>query len=570
MKMSDYVVDFLVEKNVKHIFGLNGAMIVHIFDSLEKNNNIELICMNHEQAASMAADGYSRVTEDIGVCISTSGPGATNLITGVANAYYDSIPLIVITGQNPRNQLKYPIYPDLRQRGFQEMDVESLYKSISKKVIQIKNKNDIKKVLEEAFFEAKIGRPGPVVIDFPDDLQRAEINIDELESFKPKTSIKYNFKPRNRDIDISKHFIDKSKKPVIIIGSGVRLGKAKKQVLELIEKYNIPFLVTWGGKDIISNKHPLYSGTFGTIPTKYGNLVIQNSDLILALGTRLDMHNTGTDIKDFGRNAIKIIVDVDEQELFKFFNVLPKILCIKADVKEFVEKLLNKNINIKINNDWYKQIKQWIIDNPVCKNEYYNKKQYVNPYVFLKELSKYSRENDIIIPEAGANVCQTFQGYDIKNNQRLITSFNNSPMGTSIPQAIGCSFATNKGDVLAIVGDGGFNLNIQELAVVKKHNLPIKIFVFDNHGYGMMKQTQDDWLNSNYVGSTNKDGLSLPNILEISKAYGIDIETINNHKEINKIKRVLNYKKPMVCIINISPDQRIYPKLLFGRKLDEI
>ncbi len=569
MKLSDYVADFLVKKNIKHTFGITGGVIIHIFDSIGKHPEIENICTQHEQAASMAADAYSRVNDKLGVSIATSGPGAMNLITGTACSYFDSIPSIIITGQAPTSQLREDCKS--RQVGFQETDIVSIFKPITKYAVMITDAKKIKYELEKAFYLAQSGRPGPVLIDIPDDLQRAEINPEELESFVPPNEEK-DLEKLEQEVKQLIEMINNSERPILILGNGIKLAKREKRIKNIIEILDIPFALTWATLDLFPHYHPLSVRDFGVTANRPGNFAVQNADLIISIGSRLDTHETGSDLSKFARQAKRAVIDIDKSELEKYSKRNFKIdLPINANIKDFVE-VFEKNISNVQKKDislWKEKIKYWKQKYPICLPEYYDEKP-INPYVFLDVLSDETNSDEIIIPEAGCNVTWGMQGWKVKSGQNLFTSYNNSPMGYGLPAAIGASFANNKNSVICIVGDGGLQMNIQELATVVKHRLPIKIFVMNNNGYGMIKQTQETWLNNRFFGSSFESGLPEINISEIAKSYGLKTITISTHEELKeKINQVLESREPILCDVKINPNARIYPKLTFGKPIED-
>lgn len=570
MKLSDYITEFLVKQNIKYIFGITGGAIVHIFDSMGKNKDIKYICTQHEQAAAMAADAYSRITKNLGVAIATSGPGATNLLTGVGCSYYDSIPVLMITGQVPTTKLRRE--SQVRQIGFQETDVVDIFKPITKYSVLVDNPKKIRYELEKAIHIAKSGRPGPVLLDIPDDVQRAEINPEELESYIPKTKFIDNEKLESQ-IKECISMIKNAKRPVIVLGYGVKLSKAEEKAIEFVEKLKFPVAPTWGTLDMFSFDNPFNAGLFGVTSPRAGNFAIQNSDLIIALGTRLDTHHTGSPMNTFARNAKKIILDIDKNELEKFQKYGMNIdLSINEDINDFLE-IINPKLDNILKPDvseWINKINEWKKKYPLCLPEYFNEKNSVNAYIFMDIFSKLSKEGEIIITDAGGTLAQTFAGYKPKKNQTLFTAFNNSPMGYSFPAGIGACFANDKKQVICIIGDGGMQMNIQELATIVKHDLPIKIFIFNNYGYGMIKQTQDDWLNSNYEASSIEKGVAVPDFVSIGKAYGLQTEKIFNHQELEeKIKKVLDNPKGVLCEVNLSEKQRVIPMLKAGRPIED-
>lgn len=570
MKLSDYVTDFLIKKNIKHVFGITGGAMVHMFDSIGKNPNIKYICTHHEQAAAMAADGYSRTTKNIGVCMATSGPGATNLLTGVGCSYFDSIPLVIMTGQVPRSQLKGD--SKVRQIGFQETDIISIFKPITKYAVLITDPEQIRYELEKAFYLAKNGRPGPVLLDIPDDVQRAEIEPEKLKPFTPEYELK-NLVEMEDKIDKTIKLIEKAERPIVILGAGVKLGGTERQAKEFIEKLGFPVALTWAAIDVLPQDHALSVRDFGVTANRPGNFAIQNSDLILALGTRLDTHETGNDISTFAREAKRIVVDIDKSELEKYEKRnFPIDVLINSDVREFFEAINRRlyDLRTKDISEWIKKINEWKEKYPICPKRYFESMEQINPYVFLHVLSEKLGSKDIIIPEAGCNVTWAFQGFEIKEGQKLFTAFNYSPMGYGVPASIGACFANDKKSIIAIVGDGGIMMNEHELATIAKHNLPIKIFLMNNQGYGMIQQTQETWLDSRYEASTNEH-FYLPDFIQLAKAHGIEkTEVIRTHEELEeKIKSVLDYNGPVLCDVRIHPKARIYPKLSFGRPIED-
>ncbi|OGW83537.1 MAG: hypothetical protein A2987_03990 [Omnitrophica bacterium RIFCSPLOWO2_01_FULL_45_10] len=570
MKLSDYVAEFLVKQDVKHVFGITGGAIVHLFDSIANNKGLTYVCPQHEQTAAMAADAYSRVTGNLGVAVATSGPGATNLITGVACAHFDSIPTLFITGQVATFRLKRD--SNVRQIGFQEIETVNMFKPITKYAVLVDEPNRIRFELEKAVSIAKSGRGGSCLIDIPDDIQRAQIDPEKLESFIPHKE-KKDFKRLREQIEVCLTLISRAERPVVILGSGVKLGRAQEKARQFIEKLKFPVALTWATLDMFTHDYYLNAGGFGITSPRYGNFTIQNSDLIIALGTRLDTHATGSPLAAFAREAKKIILDIDESELLKFGKYgMKDALLINEDINDFLDIMNKDRGKIKTGDisRWIGRIKDWKRRYPICPRAYYDKEDSIDSYCFMDALSQETSKGDYIITDAGGTLTQTMQGYRMRREQTLFTAFNYSPMGYSLPASIGASFATNKNRVICIIGDGGIQMNIQELATIEKHHLPIKIFVINNQGYGMIKQTQDDWLDSRYEASSMEKGIAVPDFVKIAKAYGIDAEKISNHSEMNRVtRRVLNREGPLLCDVHVSENQRVVPMLKFGRPIED-
>jgi len=571
MKLSDYIAEFLVKEKVMHVFGVTGGCIVHVMDSIGRNKHIEYVCNHHEQASAMAADAYSRITDNLGVAITTSGPGATNLLTGICCSYFDSIPTLSITGQVPTSQLRGK--NKSRQVGFQEIDTVKTFLPNTKYAKLVTRAEDIKYELEKAVYLAKSGRPGPVLIDLPDDIQRAEIEPEKLRGYKSRAEKKCRSE-LERQIDSTYNLLESAKRPVIILGAGIRMSRTYEQTKKAVEKLGIPIALTWGALDLFPENYPLSVRDFGVTANRPGNFTVQNADFILALGTRLDTHMTGSNLNTFARDAKKVVVDIDKAELEKYnARGLPHIEeLINYNLNDFFESFNKRLDSVKMRNieEWTTKVKDWKARYPICLEKYFLEKENVDPYVFFDALSEKCSEGDIIIPEAGCNVTWGMQGFKVKNGQRLFTSFNHSPMGYGIPATIGAAFAKQNCQIIGIIGDGGLMMNEQDLATIAKHNLPVKLFIMNNEGYGMIKQTQEIWLKARHHAST-PDSFFIPNLRKLAEVHGFrKTETIRNHSELKEgIERILNYDGPALCDVKINPSARIYPKLTFGKPIED-
>lgn len=569
MKLSDYVASFLAKQGIKHVFVITGGASAHLIDSIAKTRGIKYICLQHEQANAMAADAYARVSKHLGAAIATSGPGATNMLTGVCCSFYDSIPVLYITGQVSTFRSKKNT--GVRQMGFQETDVTAIFKPITKYAVRIDDPKQIRYELEKAVYIARSGRPGPVLVDIPDNLQRSDVKPGLL---KPFVSKKHENITSGLDMKIDKsiELINCAKRPVVILGWGVYLGRAQKEAIRFIEKSGLLVAPTWAMMYLFPVHHPQLIGTFGTHGTRYGNFAVQNADLILSIGARLDTRQAGSPHSTFARGAKKIVVDIDPYELKKFKKLGMRIdLRIRTDAKDFLERINNKSDRIKGPDisQWKRKITEWKAKFPICQREYFRQHD-VNPYVFVKTFSKETRPNDVIFVDTGCSVAWMMQAFEFKKNQQLFSAFNNTPMGYALPASIGASFALGKKPVICITGDGGLQINIQELATIVRHNLPIKIFLFNNHGYSMIRQTQDQWFHSRYEASTIESGLAFPDFVKVAKAYGYKTVTISRAKEIPEgIKETLSSAKAVFCNIEIRPEHRVIPQVKFGRAIED-
>ena len=567
MNLSDFILQFLEKKKVKEVFLITGGAISFVVDAFSRNKKIKYISVAHEQAAAMMADSYSRLGPNFSCTMVTSGPGATNLITGIACSYFDSIPSMHICGQvnSHEQQDGHSSTKKVRQVGFQETDIVNISKPITKYSYKIKKASEIRYVLEKAYHIATNGRPGPVLIDIPMNLQRIKVDPKKLKSFKIKnkeTKTKYE----NILLKIDNLF-KKSEQPVLILGGGIKYGKAELDLIKFLKKFKIPIVTTWSGVDLIDHNNVNYIGNVGVYGSRAANFTVQNSDLILCLGTRLDTRITGGVPKNFARNAKKIVVDIDKYELEKKRGL--KIdLKIKSHIKTFFQQYIKFKKKIIVRNEWLLKCKDWKLRYPIVLEEYHNQKKNVNPYIFIDQLSKILKDNDVIIADDGGHLTWTLQAFKIKFGQKLFSAFGNSPMGYALPASIGASIARNKQRIICIDGDGSLQINLQELHTMKKLNLPIKIIILNNNGYGIIKQFQELYLGKRFEASGK--GVSNPDFKKISNAFNIKYNLIKNHNDIKKLKKIIYSNIPEIIEVKINDEQKIIPKLQFGNPLEDL
>jgi acetolactate synthase-1/2/3 large subunit len=563
MKLTDYIAEYIA-KIANNVFVGQGGNIIHVLDSLGKRKDIKIIPSQNEQCAAIAADAYSRFNQKkIGVTATTSGPGMLNLMQGIACSFFDSIPTIHFVGAVVTNQLRKN--KRIRQVGFQEMEVVDIVKPITKYAVLLKDKNMIKYELEKMLYYAREGRQGPVLMDLPDDLQRADINPKKLKSFKPPKKLKKKVLFEKKFLNLIKN----SKRPLIVVGHGVNLSNTKKELYKFISKTGIPFSPSWATVDLFTSEDNSNAGTFGVAATRYGNFAIQNADLLISLGCRLNTQITGSNFKSFAPNAKKIVVDIDENE-FKKTSGLKYDLKVNLDLKDFFKTINPKIKNKKNYSKWISKFRLWKLKYPIVQQEYFRQTKKCNPYVFFRSLSEQTGKNDVLIPDASANLIWAMQSFKVKG-QKIFTALNHSPMGYSMPATIGAYLADKTKNVICTIGDGSMQMNIQELATISHFNFPIKIFVINNNGYGLIKQTQDTWLNSRRIGVDSASGLAMPNLIKIAKAYGIKTVVINNHKDMDKkLKVILKSKFPILCDVKVDENQKVIPKLEFGNAIHNL
>jgi len=558
MRVSDRVAELLAEFGIKHVFMVTGGGAMHLNDALGRNKSLEVINMHHEQTCSMAADGYARTNNQMACVNVTTGPGGINAINGVFGAWTDSVPMIVISGQVKRETLNFN-NSKLRQLGDQENNIVSMVKNITKFSYILKNPNYVDDIIPKALKIASTGRPGPVWIDIPIDIQGApyekskQIKLNKLSVPKVK-------KVNQGTVDKVLNLIQNSKRPAVLVGGGIRASGSHKEFLKFINKTDIPVLTAWNAHDVLHDDHKNYAGRPGTVGNRAGNFIAENCDLLIVLGSRLNIRQIGYNYKEFSKKSFKIMVDVDEEELNK--KTLDIDLKINYDLKEFLKEMNNslKILNITEHKKYLAWCKKLNFSFPIFKQEYKNSKK-VNPYYFVNELFNSLKEKDNIVTSDGTAVVTTFQGAILKKDQRLFSNSGSASMGFGLPAAIGSCFANDKKETYCIEGDGSIQMNIQDLATISKHNLPIKIFLLSNDGYHSIRQTQDKYFPDNTVGCGPESGLQFPDFKLISNGYGLKYKQIKTSEKLTEvIKSVIKEKGPVVCEVVIDKNQEFEPK----------
>jgi len=559
VKVLEYLIDTLVDNGVDTFFLVTGGAIVPTVDYIGRKPNVKYYCFQHEQSAAMAAEGYYRTSGKIAAVLSTSGPGAQNLLNGICGCWYESIPCIFITGQVSTYETINSVSTTPRQVGFQETPVVESFKHFTKYATILNDLKSIKSKIEQAYVAATTGRPGPVLLDFPVDIQNSLIE---------KTTDKWEKKDFNivsdkfiqDQIILLNEKIKDSKRPLLLLGHGIRLGGAIDEVKTLVENTKLPFVVSWGGFDVMSHDHPQFIGDIGVYGSRKGNFAIQNCDLLISIGSRLDTRQTGGDLKTFSRESYKVMVDIDGNEVSKDRG-LQIDLPIICDAKRFLNLWIDSSPNSQFTN-WANKYKSVNLENRPLKSDI------LTSYEFLEELNNQLPETCTVIPDEGGHLVWSMQSITPKENQRMFSNFGNSSMGYGLPSAIGATIGSND-PVICIDGDGGFQMNLQELQTVKHYNLPLKIFIMNNDCYGIIKQFQDSYFNSRYIATETQD-YSTPDFVELAKVYGIKAvhATKANYKEI--IRLALQEPGSILVNVIIDREQKLTPKLEFGNPLEDM
>lgn len=560
MKASDFIAHFLNKKGIESVFELSGGMITHILDSLNQKTTIKIITMHHEQAAAFAAEGSGRITGLPGVALATSGPGATNLLTGIGSCFFDSTPAVFITGQVNTHEQKGD--REIRQLGFQETDIVAMAKPITKACFLVNNPDDLEDVFEAAFRIACEGRPGPVLIDIPMDIQRAQIEV-KGELINDRAPIKIS---SDRLLSLVAA-IKSAKRPLILAGRGIKASKTQEYFDLFVKKTNIPVITTLLGLDTIGFEDELRAGFIGSYGNRWANIAFGECDLLIVLGSRLDIRQTGADTK-FIENRIIYHVDCENGEIN---NRVMGCIPILADLKDFFEQFrtIASTEEFLLKEGWLRHIKElktlWPDINELNPTG-------INPNKFMHILSKGSQEAKVYLADVGSHQMWAAQSLELTKGQQFLTSGGMGAMGFSLPAGIGACIALNNQPVVVLVGDGCMQINIQELQTIVRNNLKVKIIVLNNRTLGMIRQFQDSYFESRY--QSTYWGYSAPDFTKVAVAYGIDALTVEESDGLEEAVSWLwteeNKDKPQLLQVIIDPHTNTYPKIAFGRPITEM
>ncbi len=558
MNGADFIAEFLKEKSIKNIFTVTGGACAFIIDAIAKCKNLNYVCFQHEQAAAMAADAVWRIKKTPGVTLVTSGPGATNLITGIACSYFDSIPSLHITGQVNLNESAKLKNLDVRQIGFQETNIVDMVKPITKYSVKIETINSLPEEFNKAYNIATSGRMGPVLLDVP-------MNIQQEKFVKKRINLKSNsYKQEFNYDELSDSIFGKLKKssrPLILFGAGVGLAGIEKKLTDWMKRSNIPFVSSWGGISYFDHRLDNYCGHIGVYGNRGANFIIQNCDYLLVLGSRLDSRQRSSNENSFAPKASIDVIDIDDQELKKFQN--SNYSLFQLDLQYF-PRVLDRIIFKLEKSDWESYIKE-------MKDKYYDKdlsqfasnKDSLSPYSVVKKINSLIHDNAIVVSDCGANLCWVYQIFR-RTQHKLFTAAGHSPMGYTLPAMIGAALSSKEHQVIGFIGDGGFQMNIQELQTIVHYQLNTKIIVLNNFGYGIIKQFQDSYFDSRYEASGK--GYSQPDFRKIANAFNIKYYSIKSISDL-KIKMFENQSAAIVDVF-LDPNTLIEPKIELGHPIN--
>ena len=556
-KVADFIIDYLYNLGINEIFLVYGSANAQLVDSISLHPHMKYVCTMHEQGGGFAAEGYAKVSRKFGVALATSGPGGTNLVTSAANCFYDSVPCLFLTGQIHSDFLRPT--EEIRQIGFQEAAMVDIFKPVTKYAVMVTKPEDVKYELEKALYLMKEGRPGPVLLDLPLNIQKCVIETDDLVGFNHDVQLTYNQSTLIKQIDRYIEDLIRSKRPTILVGNGVKLANAEKDLLELAKVLKIPMFPTWNAVDIVCDNSPYFGGRVGTYGGKGRNFGIQNTDLLLGRGTRLSGRITGGNIKSFAREAKKYIVDVDVPAVQQKLQQVPFDECLLCDAKLFINllktRLRQKRVDFSPKklpdfSGWLDQVIEWKNKyDPVTPNLYKNE-DFVHPYVFTRILSEEMAKDDIILADCGGNIVIFNHAFETKTGQQHITNNGNSPMGFSMAASMGAKLAAPNRRVVAIIGDGGMCMNLQELQTLVNYNVDVKIIIVNNHIYGITQAFQQ----VNFEGrceACGPKGYIPPDFYKVAQAFGVKtIETTGSN--IHDCRYIIKYflEAPGPIILN--------------------
>jgi len=572
IRLADYLFE-VISNYTDRVFLVTGGGAMHLNDAIGRNKKLKYICCHHEQSCSMAAEAYSRVSGKLGIVNVTTGPGGINALNGVFGAWVDSVPMLIISGQVKRETCMstYGLVGKLRQLGDQEADIISMVKGITKYASFVKDPSQIKYEIERAIYLALSGRPGPCWLDIPIDVQSTMIDPEKLSSYNSNHD-ELVLAETDITVDIRAliNRLKNAERPVVYAGHGIHLSKTNQEFIEFIEFLNIPVVPAWNSNDLLPDEHPLYAGRPGIIGNRTGNFTVQNSDLLIVLGSRLNIRLVSYNWNNFAPKAFKVGVDIDEVELNK--PTCRFDLKIVSDLSQFFKLFKKERLNFKPKNNegWLAWCKERLEKYPVCLPEYWNLKENVNPYCFVEELSRHLKEDEVVVCADGTACVVTFQGIKIRKGQRVFHNSGCASMGYDLPASIGAYLGKLDAErIICIAGDGSIMMNLQELETISSNRFPIQIFILNNKGYHSIRQTQHNFFKDNIIGCGTDSGLSFPSFEKIAYAFNFPYFSIKSHQDLkSNLKSIMSAKGAFICEVFLDLHQEFSPKLS-SKKLED-
>jgi acetolactate synthase I/II/III large subunit len=575
MKLSDYVVQFIAQQGVKHVFLVTGGGAMHLNHSLGMETRIQSVCNSHEQASAICAEAYAKATGQLGVCMVTTGPGGTNTVTGVAGAWLDSTPTLFISGQVKRPDRMFdkagrPL--GVRQLGVQEVDIVSIVKPITKYAVTVLDPMEIRYHLEKAIYLAFDGRPGPVWIDIPLDVQASPIEDPSLlRGFQPGELEKMrDTSPLPSEIKRLIQKLNQARRPLLFAGNGIRLARAEKEFEQLRGLLSVPAVATWCAADLVPSSDPLYVGRPGSVAARGANFALQNCDFLLAIGVRLDFAITGYAPQNLARGAYKAVLDIDAAELEKLQPYLQQPIC--ADAKSFLTEMLSQrnSIHLSDHSAWDGRCADWKTRYPVVTEEHRKPAGPVSIFNLAEVIgAEVNPQDRLVVGSSGSAIEIYLLAFPTLHSQRLFHTAGLGAMGFGVPMSIAVALANPGREVVVVDGDGVFMFNIQELETIRRLQLPIKFFVMNNDGYASIRASQKAYFGEAKVGCDKTNGLTVPSVTEVGQAFGLSGTVIKNQENLAAdVRRVLNMRGPVVCDVHVLPDEMRAPRLQSYQRAD--
>jgi acetolactate synthase-1/2/3 large subunit len=564
LKLSDYVMRFVAEQGVRHVFLVPGGGAMHLNESLSRQTDLEAVCNSHEQASAIAAENYAKATNGLGVALVTTGPGGTNAVTGVAGAWLDSTPCLFISGQVKRPDRMFDAagrHRGMRQLGVQEVDIVAIVAPVTKYAVTVVDPQTIRYHLEKAVYLARSGRPGPVWIDIPLDVQGAPIDEASLPGFEPELPVADTALLKAQVRDIVER-LQRAERPLLFAGNGIRLSRAEREFAALVERLGIPVAATWCASDLVSSENPLFVGRPGTLASRGANFALQNCDFLLAIGVRLDFAITGYAPEKLARGAHKVVVDIDAAELAK---LAPHVEApIESDAGDFIRALLEatRELELTQTRSWNERCADWKTKYPIVTDEHRGPGA-VSVYHLAEVLGAQTRPDDLLVSGSSGSGIEIFLfATPTRTGQRIYHTAGLGSMGFGLPASIGVCLAGGRRRTICVDGDGGFQFNIQELETVARLNLPITFFVLNNDGYSSIRASQKSFFGHAAIGCDARTGLTVPDISKIAAAYGLQTAVIEDQADLaSAVRRVLDMPGPVVCDVRVLPDEARAPRM---------
>jgi acetolactate synthase-1/2/3 large subunit len=568
MKLSDYVVNFIAEQGVKHVFLVTGGGAMHLNQSLGAQSAIEPVCNSHEQASAMCAESYAKVTKHLGVCMVTTGPGGTNAITGVAGAWLDSTPMLIVSGQVKRPDRMFdaagrPL--GMRQLGVQEIDIVSIVKPITKYAVTVLDPKAIRYEMEKAIYLAVHGRPGPVWIDIPLDVQASPVeDVSKMRGFDP-AELEQSGQPSNLRQEVERliEHLNRAERPLLFAGNGIRLARATAEFDELRKLLRIPSVATWCAADLVPSDEPTFVGRPGSVAARGANFALQNCDYLLAIGVRLDFAITGYAPQNLAREAYKAAVDVDPAELAKLHPYLQQP--IAADAKPFLDEFLRQIDSIRLKNHcaWNARCTEWKTRYPVVTDEHRRPEGRVSIFNLAEVIGTESDPSDLLVSGSSGSGIEIFLlACPTRNGRRIYHTAGLGAMGYGLPMSIAVCIGGGRRRTILVDGDGGFQFNIQELETASRLRLPIKFFVLNNDGYASIRASQTGYFGKPNIGCDARTGLTIPDLSRIAAAYNIPAVVVPDQRNLRAdVRRALDLDGPVLIDVRVIPDEMRAPRL---------